>query len=56
VEQGTSSRPKKQQGRARAARRPSLLVRFLIGVLVVLAVGGISFLIGYLIGLNLGVV
>jgi len=45
-------RPKK----AKATRRPSLLVRILIAILIVLAVGAVSFLIGYVIGLQLGVV
>ncbi len=41
----------KQGGR----RKPSLTVRVLIAILIVIAVGAISFGIGYVIGLQLGV-
>jgi hypothetical protein len=56
VAQNGTSRSKKQPRRPKNGRRQSLLVRILIGLLVVLVVGGLSFLIGYLIGLQLGVV
>jgi len=40
--------------REKPSRRASLPVRILIGLLIVLVVGGVSFAIGYLIGLQLG--
>ena len=36
-------------------RRSNLLVRIVVGLLIVLAVGAIAFLIGYLIGLKIAV-
>lgn len=36
-------------------RRPNLLVRIIVGLLIVLAVGAIAFLVGYLIGLKIAV-
>lgn len=52
VMQGTASQ---KRGASRGGRRkPSTLVRVLVGLLIVIAVGGASFLIGYLIGLQLG--
>jgi hypothetical protein len=54
VEQDTS-RSRKTPRREKPVRRASLLVRILVGLLIVLVVGGVSFLIGYLIGLQLGV-
>jgi hypothetical protein len=56
VAQNGTSRSKKQPRRSQNGRRRSVLVRVLIGLLIVLVVGGLSFLIGYLIGLQLGVV
>jgi hypothetical protein len=52
--QGTASNRRDTPGQRTARRKPSVLVRVLIAILIVLAVGGISFLIGYVIGLQLG--
>lgn len=54
--QGTADkrRPAPRAQTARRKPKPRLLVRVLIAVLIVLAVGGISFLIGYVVGLHLG--
>lgn len=56
MERGRESSSRQVVKRPGAARRPSLLVRVLVVLLIVVAVGAVSFLVGYLIGLQLGAV